>query len=341
MGLVSKSPCVKVPPRQAEDARRLLKKLGLYNEELKMRRDDSMVALPVVEPAGAVERLRESGIEASPCTGEFEPVRRIKRLSSTVKSFRQVGDIAVFSQTHGVPYEEYKRAAEELLAVNPRVRSVWLKRETVGLERVAGLVHLAGDRVTRTVVKEYGVRFYVDISKAYYNPRLASEHHRVAQLVEDGERVLDMFTGIGGFPLHIATTRHALIVGVDLNIDALELAAESLKLNRNRLKGAVAYINADAKSLPGTLRGVFDRVIMNLPKSSIEFLDAACKLVRDGGVIHVYVVSDDESGAKRIIEDRTSKHGCTAYIINVKRVLDYSPGHAIYVVDARVTRRGG
>ncbi|MCE4599971.1 MAG: class I SAM-dependent methyltransferase family protein [Desulfurococcales archaeon] len=341
MELESKSPCVKVPPRQAEEARRLLKKLGLYNEELKMKRGGSTIALPVVEPVEAVERLRESGVEASPCTGEFETVRRVKRLSSAIKSFRQVGDIAVFSQTHGVPYEEYRKAAEELLAVNPRIRSVWLKRETVGLERVAGLVHLAGDRVTRTIVKEYGVRFYVDISKAYYNPRLASEHHRVAQLVEDGEMVLDMFTGIGGFPLHIATARRALTVGVDLNIDALELAAESLKLNKSRLKGTVVYINADARSLPGILRGVFDRVIMNLPKSSVEFLDAACKLVRNGGVIHVYVISGDESGARRIIEDTMAKHGCTAYIVNVKRVLDYSPGHAIYVVDARVARRGG
>ena len=58
----------------------------------------------------------------------------------------------------------------------------------------------------------------------------------------------------------------------------------------NRVENHVFPILADAREIAATkLKGAADRVIMNLPETAIDFVDAACNAIKpEGGVVHFY-----------------------------------------------------
>src|SRR5208282_2453853 len=78
------------------------------------------------------------------------------------------------------------------------------------------------------------------------------------------------------------------VYAIDINPDAVEL----LKVNArvNRVENRVFPILGDARQITANkLKGSADRVIMNLPETAIEFVDAACQAIKpDGGIIHFY-----------------------------------------------------
>ena len=195
---------------------------------------------------------------------------------------------------------------------------------------------LAGSPITTTVHKEYGLAFKVDVGRVYFNPKLGFEHRRVAEKARDGETVLDMFTGVGGFALHIASLRRSLVVAVDLNPLAARLAAENVLLNRRRLRGRVIVVNADASQLHEAFNPVFDRIIMDHPTRSKHFLWVACRLLKGEGVIHYYTLSTSCIDAEE--ELREWLPGCCRVggINLCREVLDYSPSYSIYTIEARI-----
>ncbi|HID73270.1 TPA: methyltransferase, partial [Candidatus Micrarchaeota archaeon] len=196
-----------------------------------------------------------------------------------------------------------------------------------------------GEPRTSTIHVEYGVKMFVDLSLAYFNPRLAYEHRRVAEQVSDGEIVLDMFAGVGGFTLHIVTLREALVVANDLNRRALLCLLRGLELNRGSLKGEVIVLEADALRLSAALRAnAFDRVIMDNPTNCLEFLPVACRLLRPRGTLHLYAVAG-ENEVPEMVEGITkviNSAGRKVASVNVRKVIDYSPRTNIYCFDLNV-----
>ena len=314
---------VAVEKNHAEMTRRILARRGLLEPGLRAARLGDRIVFPVRDPGEAVR-------------ARFESRRRPRPLEGPIRGYTLVGDIAVFSQTAGVDVEDYRRLARILVEEHPRVRSVWLKVRTEGEHRVSRLIHLAGEERTKTIAVEYGLRFHVDIARAYYNPRLAYEHRRVAQLVSDGEKVLDMFTGVGVFPVHIASQATARVVAVDLNPHAARLAAENARLNQKKLRGAIHVFHGDARLLPRVLRPVFDRIIMNLPATSLDFAREACMLASRPAVVHVYVRTISRLEAEGLALEAFESAGCRAMVESSRKALDYSPQEAVYAVDLRV-----
>lgn len=295
------------------------------------------MVFPVVNGEEASNILDELDIPHDVVTGMFQTIKKASRLGGPVKSYKMVGDIVVFSKRAELPIHAYIEAAKKVLEDNPRLKAAWLKMETFGEERIPKLVHLAGAMKTETVTKEYGIYLAVDIARAYYNPRLAAEHYRIAELVDDGEIVLDMFTGIGAFPLHIAKRKEAIVYGIDINLEGLLLANKSMKINK-KIKGVIILINADARKLPFKIQ--FDRIIMNLPRNSKQFLKQACKYVKDNGIIHIYLLTDYIEVELEDIMKIMLKEDCRVQIEKVRKVLDYSPSQSIYVIDLRVKKNG-
>ncbi len=58
----------------------------------------------------------------------------------------------------------------------------------------------------------------------------------------------------------------------------------------NRVENRVFPMLADARKIAADkLKGIADRVIMNLPETAIDFVDAACQAIKpQGGIIHFY-----------------------------------------------------
>jgi len=210
-------------------------------------------------------------------------------LASLPRALDVVGDIAIIE----IPIEldAHKTAVgRAVLATHRNVRVVLAKAGKVsGTYRLREFEFIAGEHRTVTVYKEHGCIYEVDVAKAYFSPRLGTEHQRVAAMVGEGEVVVDLFAGLGPFAVPIAKRQPtAKIYAIDINADAVELLKKNARLNR--VEARVFPIVGDAREVINKkLADVADRVIMNLPETASEFVDVACKAVKpEGGVVHFY-----------------------------------------------------
>ncbi len=328
--------CIAVPKKQANISIKMLSANSLLSKSYKISSDNDKVYIPVTSLDKALKTLLSIGVRAEECHVGFERKgQRVKRLTTMIKSYSVLGDIAVFSYTHKIPEEEYKRAAIELISNNKNIRSVYLKKETIGEYRTPLLVHLAGEKKTITRVKEYGLVFELDIEKVYYNQRLSSERRRVAEQVRNGERILDMFAGIGVFPLHIASRASALIVGNDINPYAVNFMIKNIELNKKRLLGTIIPMEADAMILDRVLREGFDRIIMNNPTMAKQFLPIACGLVGRQAIIHYYRLATKCEDVEKELEQLGV---CSIRILGCRSVIDHGPSKHVFSLDLEIRK---
>jgi tRNA (guanine37-N1)-methyltransferase len=203
-------------------------------------------------------------------------------------SFDVIGDIAIIK----IPEELRSREqliSNQILSRMKNVRTVLKQSSDVqGEFRTRELSFIGGKENYDTIYKEGGCLFRVNVRDVYFSPRLSTERERIASLVQNGERILNMFAGIGTFSIIIAKKKEVEIESVDINPIAIELARQSLTLNK-KLKGHVNPVLSDALPYAFSHENHFDRILMPLPERSFEFLPAAFNAIKGGGTIHYYV----------------------------------------------------
>jgi len=148
---------------------------------------------------------------------------------------------------------------------------------------------LLGEKSTETHYKEHGCVYKIDLRKAYFSPRLSYERLRIAELIQPGEVVLNMFAGVGCYSISIAKHSEPLkVYSVDINPSAFQYLHENIRLNR--VADVVVPIQGDAKKVTEKeLQNVADRVLMPLPERAYEYLDYAMLALKPtGGWIHYY-----------------------------------------------------
>ena len=155
-----------------------------------------------------------------------------------------------------------------------------------------------------------------------------------------------MFAGVGPFSIQIAKKKDVRIYSFDINSDAYKYLRKNILLNKVEKK--VSAYNIDVKTLlePNNTQGHLlknqvDRVIMNLPESSLEFLDVACFLLKkSGGIIHNYQFCAKPNPIKLAIKNLADS--LTRYkfqieeIISAKKVKSYSPTSDLISIDVRL-----
>jgi tRNA (guanine37-N1)-methyltransferase len=204
-----------------------------------------------------------------------------------VGSFDVVGDIAIIIIAPELSAKE-NLIAEAVFKINKNVRTVAKRAGNhEGEYRTIPLEVIGGEPIGEVEHRENGVRFFLDPAKVYFSVRSGNERKRISGLVDSGEEVLVMFSGIGAYPLIIAANSKASeIVGIEKNPDAHSFAAKSLRANR-RISNVTLYQGDVARVLP-RLRRTFDRVLMPLPSTAEDYLDCALAALRPGGRLHFY-----------------------------------------------------
>jgi tRNA (guanine37-N1)-methyltransferase len=296
--------CLRVPKSAGEKWRRELLKEGSLDTGLVLCTDGGDLLLPLREPREGCERALFEELPERPDLPRHD----------------LIGGIAVI-------LDPGPKGAELLLHSRPSIHTVLFPEGPVeGEFRTRRFTVAAGEPTTRTRYTEYGLRFEIDLSLAYFSPRLSGERQRVLALMDEGERVLDMFAGVGPFAITLAE-QAGVVYAADINPGAVSLMMENIALNRVR---NVLPILADAARLSGVLPRRFDRVVMNLPFGAVPFLDTALALCRPGGTIHLYAMVSEEGALTPILR----KKGCR--ILGEWVVHTYSPSEWLAVYDLEV-----
>ena len=329
--------CVKVPLKELNNTRIKLMENNLMNMEYKIKAEKEYGYIPIDDDIDGYEIVDI----------DLEPMKKVphnfsellkdeltdEEIENLRTSFDTIGEIVILE----IPDDlvDKKQIIGDAALKFTKRRSIYMKKSAIkGTTRIRDLEFLSGVDDSVTIHKEHGARLKLDVREVYFSPRLATERKRVMQSVENGEKILDMFCGIGPFPIVIAKNRKVDITAVDINKSAIKYLNENIRLNK--LEGHITTYCGDVREVSKSFKMKFDRIIMNLPGLAYTFLDVAFDLIEDGGIINYYEFSDSyEQGIKRL-ESAANAVGKKVEIINCRKVKSTSPGEWHVAIDGKV-----
>jgi tRNA (guanine37-N1)-methyltransferase len=315
--------CIKVPKLEGEKTRRRLNALDVIDKNYKIKSADGYLYIPIRD---AAEILEQFNFEKC----DVEPFKKNPPKKMGV-SYDVIGDIAIIDYS-----KDAQRISQDILNTRKRIKVVLAATSPVkGDYRLKDFVVMAGENRTTTFHKEFGIILFVDVSKAYFNPRLSTERNRIAGLAKSDEIVIDMFAGVGPFAIMLGR-RVKKVIAMEINPDAFTYLRKNVELNK--LKNVDTFLG-DAKKLSSKFKGVADRIVMNLPHSAFEFLEQAIIMLSErGGTIHYYDIKEESCLPQTAgeIQKLIEKNGRSIEKLNVKSVRSYAPGLSIIVMDIAV-----
>ncbi len=323
-----------VPKKKAEPVRRKLIEKGVLRRDLQIRSDAKNVYLPVsqrIDLGYPVEKMdfKEVELQVSDYRLLVDLPEELRPLLPS--AFDTVGSIAILKMEDEVaPYAAMIGRA--IMATQASIKTVCVDSGVKDQFRTRSVKVVAGEKTTETLHKEYGLTFKVDIARAFFTPRLATERQIVARQVKPGEVVIDMFAGIGPFSIMIAKMSSPKVVyAIDINPDAIELMKENISLNKAT---SVEPILGDARDEIARVEKA-DHIIMNLPHDGREFIGAAIGALKVGGIIHFYEITEEDEVQKSLdgIADAARRGGRLMKELARRKVKSYSPTMVFYGFD--------
>lgn len=340
------TPGLVVPKSDAEKIRKLLISENLLDESLSILKHDQTIIFPIKN----IERINSLSLNVRIDTFNF-PVRKKRprnlkealagilsddQLSLLPSSFDIIGDIAII-QIRPEVEKISKEIALGIMKINPSIKVVLGEIGKIsGTYRLPQLIHLAGENRTQTMHKENSCVFKLDVSKVYFSPRLSSERKRIYEQVNKNEFVIDMFAGVGPFSIEIAYHRGATVKAIEINPAAYEFLKHNIKLNK--VESLVEPILGDAGLVTPKFRSLADRIIMNYPAASLDYLECAIKALKTNGVIHIYGFSESVDAWIGTVSAKLNQLGICSYDVDGKLVREVAPRRYNVVADIRLRR---
>ncbi|HKM41922.1 MAG TPA: SAM-dependent methyltransferase [Methanocorpusculum sp.] len=196
------------------------------------------------------------------------------------------------------------------------------------------LTHEGVMRIPQTVVlfgephevsfREAGIIYTLDPAKVMFSQGNRGEKLRLRSLVQPGERIADMFAGIGYFTLSAA------LAGGDVHameINPVSFAYLKKNIGDNHL---TEHITPELGDCREKLSGVYDRILMGHFEAP-DFLEEALRHAKPGTMLHVHGIGD----RKKDISDTLTGAGFT-YLISEHKVKKYSGRLRHFVWDVKL-----
>jgi tRNA wybutosine-synthesizing protein 2 len=254
-------------------------------------------------------------------------------LDALPRGWQIIGEVAL---VHIPAVLQPKKAlvAEALLRLYPRCRTVLETRRITGEYREPVVEKLAGDG-TETLHKENYVVYRLDVAKVMFSQGNFYERRRMGT-VGKGEKVVDMFAGIGYFTLPMAVhARPEKVLAIELNPLSYGYLCENVRLNH--VEDIVEPVLGDCREKAPA--GWADRAIMGYVGTTQEYLPWGIRALRPGGTLHYHETTPDRLVFDRPINnirEAAKEQGRSAEILNTFKVKKYSPGVWHIVVDAHI-----
>lgn len=270
----------------------------------------------------------------------LENILTLEESEELISAFDQIGNIIIVRIPDSL-LSKKKIIGETLLEQVKIAKSVFYQSSAVeGDFRTRNLEILAGEDSTETEYKEFGCKFTVDVENAFFSPRLSTERERIANLIQDGEVMINMFAGVGMFSIMAAKKKKCTVYSLDINPVASKLCEKNIK--QNKLSGNVISINGDSsKIIKEQLVDKSDRTLMLLPERSDEFLESAISTTKNNGIIHYYshIHADKKSDAGKLSEEHyLSVTPVKSEILSSKIVRPVGPRYYQTVVDVKISK---
>ena len=216
----------------------------------------------------------------------------------------------------------------------PHIKTVVRKTANITNQfRVLPLKLVAGAENYIVSVKESECTFKFDYSTVYWNSRLQQEHGLlVSSFFKPGQVVVDMFCGVGPFALP-ACRLGCFVYANDLNPESYRWLLENIDINRIKMDKIITF-NLDAREfiekITDDVKHV-DHVIMNLPASSMEFLDLFPRKGFEDAQIHCYLFAKPSENPLELVKGHLKPN---TQLINPKvcNVRNVSPSKDMYRV---------
>ncbi|ELZ26677.1 methyltransferase [Halogeometricum pallidum JCM 14848] len=324
-------PCVRVPTSEGEATRRALAERDLVDRTYEITVREGSLYIPVTDAAA---------VRAEFDVVEFDAeARETQTMPADVLGFdptyERLGDVVILDEDDP---DRARRIADAIAESDLRAETVVNRASKVkGELRVREWDVLIGDS-TETVHREYGYEFLLDIAEVYFSPRLATERHRVVEQVREGERAFDMFAGVGPFAVPMAG-HGAEVIGCDLNAAAVDYLHENA--HRNGVADRLTAVEGDVREVADEYENWADRLVMNLPHSADDFLDAAVRLASEECVLHYYDIQhEDDPFGPGIESVREAAEPAYDVRVDTERVVrSYAPHEYNVCLDVTLTAR--
>jgi tRNA (guanine37-N1)-methyltransferase len=340
----------KVAAKDAEKAKRLLRRMRLLDSSVPAEHSLGYVYFPVVDAAKKNKKLPDAvRIVPGSIAGREKAARSyadlLHKLLNSKESallehgYEQLGTISIIGSKLSQGKE--RLVAKALMQTNSSIKTVLAKAGPIsGRYRTRKVRYVAGARTYTALYKENNCVFKFDVRKVYFSSKLAYERARIASKVRDNENVVVMFAGAGPFAIEIAKAHpKAHVVAMEINRHGYESMLENIKLNRTYNVKAVL---GDVRRVYGKYRGFADRVIMPLPMSSLQFLDEAYAVSKKKATIHVYSFGTIGSAFDDIwkeIKAHAKSNNCSVRLLGKREVRQYSSTEVEMEIEHRIVKR--
>jgi tRNA wybutosine-synthesizing protein 2 len=249
-------------------------------------------------------------------------------------SWAVIGDCVLVQATDdadGTPFPRPTEVGDALLELHGGADTVLLARGVSGPRREPDVEVVAGIGDTEVVHTEHGTRYALDLAETMFSPGNQAERVRMGEVVAGGERVFDMFAGVGYFTLPMARAG-AAVTAAEINPEAYRYLVENAVLNG--VESRVSAFRADCRDVDVAA----ERVVMGHYEAT-DYLDAALAALDPGGVVHVHdAVPEAELWDRPVgaIEAAAADYDRTVDVLDRRIVKSHAPGVDHVVVDARV-----
>ncbi len=201
------------------------------------------------------------------CLAGLEAFAHVPQLEVAVS-----GEITAFVLRHMIPLSEADQATLKTFA---QKHQIWLYLQPAGPESVYKVYPEEGsDRLSYTLADYELKYFFHPLDFTQINPAVNAKMVTQALAcleVQAGDRVLDLFCGLGNFSLPLAQ-RAQLVVGVEGDRAMVLKAQENAQ--HNQLSNVAFYetnlYEPEHVSRQDWSRGVYDKVLLDPPRSGAE-----------------------------------------------------------------------
>ncbi len=327
---------------RAEAAIGSLRTEGVYDDARRVETyDDASVAIPITEPPAETATAAVQEVELPGRTRGLETVLEASGVDESIidaapSSWAVIGSVVLadfgdVSAPKSLDRAERKLVGEALLELHGNADTVLARGGIDGTRRDPSTTVVAGVGDTETVHTEHGTRYAIDLSRVMFSPGNKAERARMGRIAEPGERVFDMFAGIGYFSLPMARAG-ASVTAAEIDPDSYRLLVENVRING--VADRVRAVLGDCRKVETTA----DRVVAGYYDAH-EYLESALGALVSGGTIHLHEATPEPLFPERPIErleDAAEAAGRTPAVLQTRTVKSHSAGVVHGVVDAQI-----